>query len=84
MNYLRTAILLAGLTALFMAVGYLIVDDRGCDQRNGCGARAKASGVFICADRLVDLLESRVAAIRTRQAASYSSVPAFVSGNLPG
>ena len=24
MNYLRTAILLAGLTALFMAVGYLI------------------------------------------------------------
>ena len=45
---------------------------------------AKASGVFIHADRLVDLLESRVAAIRARQAASYSSVPAFVSGNLPG
>jgi hypothetical protein len=45
---------------------------------------AKASGVFIHADRLVGLLESRVAAIRTRQAASYSSVPAFVSGNLPG
>jgi hypothetical protein len=45
---------------------------------------AKASGVFIHADRLVDLLESRVAAIRARQAASYSSVPALVSGNLPG
>jgi hypothetical protein len=41
MNYLRTAILLAGLTGLFMAVGYLIgggqrrrdcVYDRRCDQ----------------------------------------------------
>ena len=29
MNYLRTAILLAGLTALFMAVGYLIGGSTG-------------------------------------------------------
>ena len=38
MNYLRTAILLAGLTALFMAVGYLIgggtgMNDCACHRR---------------------------------------------------
>ena len=31
MNYLRTAILLAGLTALFMGVGYLIGGSSGVD-----------------------------------------------------
>jgi heat shock protein HtpX len=29
MNYLRTAILLAGLTALFMAIGFLIGGESG-------------------------------------------------------
>jgi len=33
MNYLRTTILLAALTALFMAVGYLIGGDRAADCR---------------------------------------------------
>ena len=37
MNYLRTAILLAGLTALFMGVGYLI---GGADRRDD---RARSS-----------------------------------------
>jgi hypothetical protein len=44
---------------------------------------AKASSAFVHSDRLVDLLESRVAAIRARQAATYSSAPRIVSGNLP-
>jgi hypothetical protein len=43
---------------------------------------ARAAAAFVPADRLVDLMESRIAAIRARQAAAYSSVPAFVSGNL--
>jgi hypothetical protein len=32
---------------------------------------------------LIDLLESRVAALRMKAAVSYSSAPSFVSGNLP-
>jgi hypothetical protein len=43
---------------------------------------AKASAAYVNADRIVDLLESRVAGLRARQAAAYSSAPAFVSGNL--
>ncbi len=43
---------------------------------------AKAAADFVPADRLVDLMESRIAAIARRQAAAYSSAPAFVSGNL--
>ena len=43
---------------------------------------AKAAAAFVPADRVVDLLESRIAAIARRQAAAYSSAPAFVSGNL--
>ncbi len=36
MNYARTAILLAGLTGLFMAVGYLIGGGSGPDRANHC------------------------------------------------
>ena len=43
---------------------------------------AKAAADFVPADRLVDLMESRIAAIARRQAAAYSSAPAFISGNL--
>jgi hypothetical protein len=53
--------------------------------RHGSFVRLPQNSLSRWADaRLVDLLESRVAAIRARQAAGYSSVPAFVSGNLPG
>ena len=43
---------------------------------------AKAAADFVPADRIVDLLENHIAAIARRQAAAYSSAPAFVSGNL--
>jgi hypothetical protein len=39
----------------------------------------RPNSVFIHADRIVDLLESRVAAIRARQAVSYSSAPRVVA-----
>jgi hypothetical protein len=42
----------------------------------------RAAAAYIPADRVVDLLESRVAALKARQAAAYSVAPAFVSGNL--
>jgi hypothetical protein len=43
---------------------------------------AKAVEAFVPADCVVDLMESRISALRARQAATYSSAPAFVSGNL--
>jgi hypothetical protein len=43
---------------------------------------AKAAAAFVPADRMTDLLESRVASIRARQVASYSAAPIFHSGNL--
>jgi hypothetical protein len=45
-------------------------------------AIAKAQAAFVNSDRIVDLLESRVAGLRARQAANYSSAPIFHSGNL--
>jgi hypothetical protein len=45
-------------------------------------AIAKAQAAFVHSDRVVDLLENHIAAIRARQAAAYSSAPAFISGNL--
>ena len=42
----------------------------------------KAAEAFVPPDRLTDLLESRIASIRARQVASYSSAPIFHSGNL--
>jgi hypothetical protein len=43
---------------------------------------AKAAADFVPAGRVIDLMESRIAAIRARQAAAYSAVPRIVSGNL--
>jgi hypothetical protein len=43
---------------------------------------AKAAEAFVHADRLVDLMESRVSAICARQAINYSLAPRVVSGNL--
>lgn len=45
-------------------------------------AIANAQAAFVHNDRILDLLESRIAAIARRQVAAYSSAPAFVSGNL--
>jgi hypothetical protein len=45
-------------------------------------ALVKAQAAFVNSDRIVDLLESRTAAIRAKQAANYSSAPTFHSGNL--
>ena len=45
-------------------------------------AIAKAQAAFVHSDHIVDLLENHIAAIARRQAAAYSSAPAFVSGNL--
>jgi hypothetical protein len=42
----------------------------------------KAQTAFVDSHRIVDLMESRIAAIRVRQAASFSHAPVFVSGNL--
>jgi hypothetical protein len=42
---------------------------------------ARAAADFVPADRLVDLMESRIAAIRARQAAAYSAAPVFASGS---
>jgi hypothetical protein len=42
----------------------------------------KAAEAYIPVDRLIDLMESRIAAARARQAACYSSAPIFHSGNL--
>ena len=44
---------------------------------------AKANEAFVPTDRVVDLMESRIAGIRARQVAATSLSPAFVSGNLP-
>jgi hypothetical protein len=41
------------------------------------GLLARAAEAYLPADRLVDLLESRIAALRARQAASYTFAPAF-------
>ena len=49
MNYLRTAILLAGLTALFMGVGFLIGGEAGafdCDRRQRGGGDGHAGLLF--------------------------------------
>lgn len=46
-------------------------------------AIAKAQAGFVNAHVLIDLLESRLAAIRYRQAMAYSVAPSFVRGNLP-
>jgi hypothetical protein len=43
---------------------------------------AKAAAAFVPPDRVVDLLESRLAAIARRQATNWSAVPAFERGNL--
>jgi hypothetical protein len=43
---------------------------------------AKAAADFVPADRLVDLMESRISGLRARQVAAYSNGPAFVSGNI--
>jgi hypothetical protein len=43
---------------------------------------AKAAEAFVPADRIVDLVESRISAIRARQAAAYSVAPVFARGNL--
>jgi hypothetical protein len=42
----------------------------------------RAAEAFIPADRIVDLMESRIAGIRARQAVAFSHAPRFVSGNL--
>jgi hypothetical protein len=47
------------------------------------GIIAKAEAAHVDSYRLVDALESRAANLRARQAATYSSVPRIVSGNLP-
>jgi hypothetical protein len=43
---------------------------------------AKAAAAYVPADRLVDLLESRIAGIARRQVASWSASPIFHSGNI--
>jgi hypothetical protein len=43
---------------------------------------AKTAEAFVPADRVVDLMESRISALRARQAAAYSAAPVFHSGNL--
>jgi hypothetical protein len=44
----------------------------------------KAAQAYVPADRVIDLMESRVARLRQQQATSYSAAPRIYSGNLPG
>ena len=72
MNYLRTAILLAGLTALFMTVGYLI----------GGGAGVVIAFVIAAANQSIQLLERRQArVIDARRTGSRRAQRAGIGGD---